>query len=79
MVARAKFKCKHKIPHMGRAGAQLPTWPGEQDLEVLVGSKLNVSQQQDLAPTKVNHILGCVSKSAASRRYSRFGACEAAS
>lgn len=41
---------------MGRAGAQLPIWPGEKDLDVLVHSKLNVSQQQDLAVIKVNHI-----------------------
>lgn len=57
MVAQAKFKCKHKILHMGRAMAQLPIWPGEQDLEV---------QQQDLAVIKVNPIPGCVSKSIAS-------------
>lgn len=66
MVAQAKFKCKHKIPHMGRARARLPIWPGEHDLEVLVGSKLNISQQQDLAVSKVNPIPGCVSKSIAS-------------
>lgn len=69
-VARAKFKCKHKIPHTGRAGAQLPVWPGEQDLEVLVGSKLNVSQQQDLAVIKVNHIPGCVTQQVKGSDYS---------
>lgn len=38
MVPWAKFKCKHKTLQVGRAGAQFPDWPGEQDLEVLVGS-----------------------------------------
>lgn len=57
----AKSKSKHKIPRMGKAEVQLPIWP-EHDLEVLT-----MSQQQDLAVIKVNHIPGYVSKSTASR------------
>ena len=48
-----------------------------------MGSKLNMSQQMDLAVTEVNHILGCASTSMASRLRAGitplFGACEAAS
>lgn len=48
-----------------------------------MGRKLSVSQQQDLAVIKVNHILGSVSKTMASRLrvgiIPLFGACEAAS
>lgn len=38
----------------------------EKNLRVHVGRKLNISQQCALATVKVNHILGCISKTLAS-------------
>ncbi|KAK4819741.1 hypothetical protein QYF61_010835 [Mycteria americana] len=69
-------KSKCWILHLGRSNARhkyklgeewLESSPAERDLGVLVGSRLNRSQQCALAAKRVNHILGCIKHSIISR------------
>ncbi|PKU44571.1 hypothetical protein llap_5124 [Limosa lapponica baueri] len=66
-------KAKCKVLHMGqsnpkhRLGRQWIENSPEEDLEVLVDKKLNMSWQCVLTAQKVNHILGCIKRSMASR------------
>lgn len=52
-----KVKCK--VLHLGRNN-QLESSLAEKALEVLVNTKLNMSQKYALAAKKANGILGCI-------------------
>ena len=69
-------KGKRKVPHLGRdnarhqhvrRAARLESSFAGKALEALVGTKLIMSQQCALATRNTNGVLGCISKSFASR------------
>jgi len=54
--------------HKYRLGGEwLESSPEDNNLGVLVGEKLNVSRQCVLTAQKANHVLGCITRSVASR------------
>ncbi|GAB0209913.1 mitochondrial enolase superfamily member 1 [Grus japonensis] len=54
------YQCRLEVHWIKRSLA-------EKDLRVLVGNKLNVNQQCDLAAKEANSVLGCTSNSVANR------------
>uniref|UniRef100_A0A8B9BYJ6 Reverse transcriptase domain-containing protein n=1 Tax=Anser brachyrhynchus TaxID=132585 RepID=A0A8B9BYJ6_9AVES len=69
-------KSKCWVLHLGRGNPgytyrlgheTLESSPTERDLEIVVDSKVNVSQQRALAARRANRILGCIKHSIASR------------
>jgi len=71
-------KAKYKVLYMGRDKPKhkysvslgrewIESSPEEEDLEVLVDEKLNMTPQSALAAQKANRILGCIPSSVASR------------
>jgi len=69
-------KAKYRFLHMDQGNIQYQyrlgdegseSSPAKKDLGVLVGAKLDMSQQCVLAAQKTNHILGCMKSSVASR------------
>ncbi|KAJ7417421.1 hypothetical protein BTVI_33000 [Pitangus sulphuratus] len=69
-----KIKCK--VLHLGQGNPQyqymlgdkqVESSPAEKDLGVLVGERLDMTQQGAITAQKVNCILGCIESSEASR------------
>jgi len=69
-------KAKRKVLHMGQenpnhgyrlSGEWIESSTAEKDLGVLVGEKMNMSQQLVLPAQKTNGILGCTKRNVASR------------
>ena len=76
-VNLTKFnKAKCKVLHTGWGNPQhqyrledegIDSSPAEKEVGILVGKKLDMSQEYVLAAQKANHILGCIKSSMASR------------